>query len=463
MRKTKTATFNIFDDYYSNLTLKSLIAGYDDERSVEAQIASSEADRMSTLLPHQITFLEDKDTRHLGLVAGFGSGKSYALAAKMLQLATDNPGYTGIAMEPTFGLLSDVLIPQALELFEDWKVDFEYHKGASSFEIRNADGSLSTILLRSFENYNRIRGINAAWAIVDEVDTVKPQMATQAFRLLQGRIRTGPKPQIAIASTPEGFGFLHNFFIANPDNTKRLIKAKTTDNPYLPASYIQSLRDQYPPELIEAYLNGEFVNLAQSSVFSSFNRSLHATSISTAEPNDTVMIGLDFNIGQSHGCFGVIRNESGQNVLHVFGEYKLRDTFEVAKYLQQKFPAQISMRKVLAFPDAAGAATSTSSTTTDHQILRQAGLEVRTQSKNPAVSESIAHANSLFHRGLIKVNVQTCPELASSLERWSYDQGGRPEKGGQNDYSHSGDAFRYLVWGCMGGGNRIQRAGFRVY
>jgi hypothetical protein len=463
MRKPTPLKTSVLSDLYRGVTLQSLVRGYGDEAFVVARNQVRQARRLESLLPHQRAFLEDSATRHLGLVAGFGAGKSFALSAKMLQLAEDNPGYVGIAMEPTFGMLSDILVPQTIDLWDSWGVDYTYHKGASEFEVRNADGSTSRCLLRSFENVARIRGINASWALVDEIDTVKPQAAVNSFRLLQGRIRTGIKPQIAVACTPEGFGWMHGFFVESEDPSKRLIRAKTTDNPHLPETYVQSLREQYPPELIEAYLNGEFVNLAQSNIFSSYDRRIHTTTLTAAEHGEAVYVGLDFNIGNSHGCFGVFRQEGGRQVLHIFGEYKLKDTFEVARHLQQKFPAQTQRRVVTCYPDASGGAASTSSTKSDHQILREAGLTVHAERKNPPVAETISHVNSLFHRGLIRVNERACPNLAISLERWAYDQAGHPQKGGATDYSHAGDALRYLVWGSCNGNNRTHRSGYRVY
>ena len=216
---------------HKDLTLQLLSRGADDPDMELRLAAYRERQRLAGLLTHQRTFLESKEIRHVGLVAGFGAGKSYSLTVKILQLCYDNPGCTGIAMEPTYGLLNDILIPQMQEIWDEWGVDYTLYKAAAEVHVRCPDGQISKVLLRSFENYTKIRGVNAAWGCVDEIDTVKPSVAATAFRLLQGRIRTGPNPQIAVCSTPEGFGFLHDFFIENADDSKQLIRAKTTDNP----------------------------------------------------------------------------------------------------------------------------------------------------------------------------------------------------------------------------------------
>jgi hypothetical protein len=461
-KKLGTASI-LADQYFNDLTLASLVKGNVSEEDKQQKVEYQETKRLNSLLPHQRTFLDDKTTRHLGLVAGFGAGKSFSLSVKMLQLAYDNPGYTGIAMEPTFGLISDILIPQTCDLWDDWGVDYKLYRGAAEFEVRCPNGKVSRILLRSFENYQRIRGINAAWSVVDEIDTVKPSIATQAFRLLQGRIRTGLKPQIAVCSTPEGFGFLYDFFVTTDDDSKRLIRAKTTDNPYLPPEYIESLRAQYPPELIEAYLQGNFVNLASTNIFSSYNRTLCQSEVKGPEPNEVVHVGMDFNIGQCFSALAVIRQEGPRRVVHFFAEMSTRDTYETADQLRRKFPGWISARRLNAYPDHAGGSAHTSSTTTDHGILRSEGINVLTQNKNPDLFESFCHTNALFHAGEIKVNTATCPQLAAALERYAYNEDGKPIKGGTLDYSHATDALRYLIWAVKNGSGRRMGRGRRVY
>ena len=449
---------------YADLTLASLCKPIGDEQ-IKAKVEKQrETRRIDGLLPHQQAFLEDKTTRHLGLVAGFGSGKSYSMAAKILQLCYDNEGYTGIALEPTYGMLGDILLPLIQEIWDDWGIDYTLYRGAMEIHVRCPNGGTSKVLMRSFENIARLRGINAAWACVDEIDVVKQKLATMAFQLLQGRIRSGPMPQIAVCSTPEGHRWMWQFFVKDDDDSKSLIRARTVDNPYLPDSYIESLRQQYPPQLLEAYLQGNFVNLAQSTIFNEFDRATHYTDVMQPESSETVVVGFDFNIGQCHGCAGVLRTEKGMSTLHILEGFVCRDTYEIVRTLQSRFGNQLLAGKVVIYPDAAGQAQSTSSTKTDHQILREGGLRVMAQRSNPNVQESIAHCNALLHNQRIRVNIDRCPDLVESLEMWSWDEdGNKPVKGGEHDMSHAGDAFRYLCWGAMNGGNRQMARGLRQY
>src|SRR5699024_6865747 len=79
---------------------------------------------------------------------------------------------------------------------------------------------------------------------------------------------------IDVTTTPEGFKFTYEQFVKNINKTQKrsefygLIQASTFDNELnLPPDYIDSLLESYDPNLINAYLNGQFVNLASGAVY----------------------------------------------------------------------------------------------------------------------------------------------------------------------------------------------------
>jgi len=104
---------------------------------------------------------------------------------------------------------------------------------------------------------------------------------------------------------------------------------------------------------------------------------------------------------------------------------------------------------VICHPDASGSHGSTSSTESDHDILRGAGIKVICERRNPPISETLSHTNMHIHDGRILVNPGNCIDTLAALEQWGYDDNYKPAKGGRNDLSHAGDAFRYLAWHTM--------------
>jgi hypothetical protein len=61
-------------------------------------------------------------------------------------------------------------------------------------------GGDTKILCRSFENWSRIIGLNLAWVLADEIDTVTPAIANKAFPKILGRLRAGNVRQFGAAS-----------------------------------------------------------------------------------------------------------------------------------------------------------------------------------------------------------------------------------------------------------------------
>jgi len=408
-----------------------------------------EAKIVADLLPHQYQFVTDFEHRMVALCGGFGSGKSFAAVSKSILLCFRSQGFTHLFLEPTIPLLRDVAIPAWQNVLDRYGIPYEFRTSPLPvFTLKLPKGD-TQILLRSFENYNRLIGVNAASMIVDEIDTVSTQTAEAAIVKLQGRVRVGKCPQLCFASTPEGHKALYNMFVREASDIKALYKARTADNPYLDPGFIENLRATYPANLIEAYLNGEFVNLAQATVFYEFDLQKHSTGVFHPEDGELIMFGADFNIGNSQSCYAVVRPSPAGQTVHIFAEHTCRTTFDLVEHVKRKYPVQLAKGAITCYPDASGSHASTSATESDHDILRNAGIKVVAERRNPPVSETIAHANLHIHAGRVLVNPTTCIETVQSLENWGYDESYRPLKGGRNDLSHAGDAVRYLLWQTM--------------
>jgi hypothetical protein len=394
-------------------------------------------------LPHQKEFLDDVSHRILGLVAGFGAGKTRCLVGKAVLLAIANPGCLGLVLEPNNTMIRTLIVPEMTNRFQDWGVAYELKLSPLPEVKLYFDGFTSTLYLRSFENWNRIRGDNAAFALVDEIDTADKGSADKAWNLIQGRIRTGKVRQIGVVSTPEGFGLLYNIFVTNEAEDRRLIRAKTTDNYFLPPDYVESLRANYPSELIEAYINGEFVNLNTSAVYPDFSRTLnHSDRVALAD--DQLYLGMDFNIGKMSS---VVFIKSGMWPVAVDEFTKLRDTAAMIAAIKQRYPEHFRQGKIWVYPDASGSASHTNASKSDIELLREARLKVNAPKSNPPIRDRILTVNTLILNAAgerrFMVNTTKCPQLLKTLEQQAYDDKEMPDK--SNGLDHLGDAMGYFL------------------
>ena len=415
----------------------------------------------SDLHPSQSDFVKDSSTEIIGLSAGYGAGKTRALCAKTVELAYLNQGYTGCVMEPTGPLIRDIWQTDFESFLEDYEIPYTFRASPLPEYVLHL-GVDTKILCRSFENWSRIIGLNLAFVLADEIDTVSPSIAARAFPKILGRLRSGNVRQFGAASTPEGFRWMWETFgseDAQQRADRRLIKMKTSDNPHLPADFIERLEANYDPSLLQAYLNGEFTNLTTGQVYDRFNREKHLCSDIPDITDEIIRIGVDFNVGNMSAAIGVIQ----KGELFIFDEISgAHDTDALGREIRDKFPHH----RIYGYPDASGGARSTNAAKTDIQILEQYKITNQSGASNPSVRDRVSAVQALLEngKGAIRLHISPkCKKVIESLELQAYTEKGEPDKEGGHD--HMNDALGYLIWRefnplHMGAG---RRTGIRLY
>ena len=412
------------------------------------------------LLTHQAEFIKDTTTRNLALVGGYGAGKTQALATKLIILSLLNPGHEGIALSPTYGMSQKVLIPMIESILRDNGIPHSYSK--SNFHFVIGSGLQATKLhIMAAETYERAAGINAAFFGVDECDLINEDVALAAWRLLSSRLRKGKVYQGCAVSTPEGFKFLYKFFEEEPLTdpslaaSRRIIRASTYDNPFLPKEYIQELETQYPPHLIKAYLHGQFVNLSGKTVYYAYSKENNHSNLSldNIDPYEQLHLGIDFNYAGMSVTTAIIRyDEHNQPEIHLVDEIiGSKNTHECIKAIQYRY----KNRNIIAYPDPAGNQRKSSAQDTDIAQLRQAGIPMQLMNIHPLIKDRVASVNALFDNGQnqhrLKINPRTCPYLTKAIASQTYDIAGNPKKNvllGINETYIDGplDALGYFVY-----------------
>ena len=401
------------------------------------------AEIIAGLLPAQLDFVQDDTTLILGLCAGFGAGKTRALCAKACIAALDNPGTVMAVFEPTHILLRDVWCRSFDDFLEEFDIEHDFRVSPQpEYRIHTSNGS-TTLLCRATETWNRIRGQNLSAIFVDEIDTSPLDVSQKAVEMFLARLRGGDNPQLAMASTPEGYRIMHKTFIEDGDNPdRRLIKAKTTDNPFLPAGFVESLYQNYDANLVASYVNGEFTLLTSVRVYHPFDRDLHWTD-DQIKDDERIFVGLDLNVG---ACFLHVIVRRGDE-FHVVHEAYPKDTPAVVKYLQDTFPKQWKDSNIVLLPDASSRQRSTTNASeSDLSLLKKGGFEVKAKSSNPQIEDRINCINVLLLANRLKVH-SCCKYLTKSLEIQSFTKTGKPEKGigGKEDVSGPVDALGYAI------------------
>lgn len=382
-------------------------------------------------------------------VAGFGSGKTWVGCAGMAQHMWEHPKVNAGYFAPTFPHIRDIFYPTIEEVAFEWGLNTKVKLGDKEVSFYSGKQYRGTAICRSMDDPSTIVGFKIGKALIDEFDLLPTPKAMLAWRKIIARMRykmDGLKNGVDIATTPEGYKATYEMFVKALRDKQELaanyglIHASTYDNEAnLPEDYIDSLRETYPSQLIEAYLNGKFVNLTSGAVYPEFDRKLNHTN-ETIKHGEPLHIGMDFNVGRMAAIISVIRDGLPYTVAEIT---KQRDTPSMIKVLQDRYSAH----SITVYPDASGQARKTvNSSESDHKLLREAGFTLLVNYANPAIRDRVMACNGMIMNAegvrRWKINTDTCPVLTDLMERQAYDNNGDPTKDGTEDPI---DAVGYFI------------------
>lgn len=406
----------------------------------------------------QHTFLT-MPQKYRAFVAGFGSGKTWVgctgICAHFYEHPKINQGY----FAPQYSLIRDVFYPTMAEVAETMELRVKIKKGDHEVDVYSGSRYRGTVLCRSMDDPANIVGFKIGHALADELDLLADKKAEQAWRKIMARMRYkvhGVKNGIDVTTTPEGFKFVYRKFVKDlRDKAARrgqygIIQASTFDNEAnLPDDYIDSLLDAYTPELIRAYLNGEFVNLLMGTVYHQYDRKLnHCDDV--VERGEPLFIGMDFNVGKMASVVHVKRDKMPRAVDEIMKGYDTPDMIRQIKerYWDYKDGDYLKTCEIRIYPDASGdSRKSVRASETDIQLLKAAGFSVSAPKANPPIKDRVNAMNAMFcnARGDRRylVNEDKCPTYADCLEQQPWAENGEPDKSG--DLDHPNDAAGYFI------------------
>jgi len=213
------------------------------------------------------------DKRYLGFISGVGAGKTYAgIIRTFLNMEKWNPGEMGAIVAPTRQMIVNVIIPEMrdLGLLERWDYNSSYSDEPG---IHAPNGSRA--LLLSADNkktIERLRGLNLAWAWIDERTAVDDR----AKEILMQRLRTGSYRNLYETTTPKGRDGTYGFYVGDVDvqaeefgratryqtgDRLAIVGVPTDANPNLPDDYKAAMEADIPEEIRQQEVEGLFVEV----------------------------------------------------------------------------------------------------------------------------------------------------------------------------------------------------------
>jgi hypothetical protein len=374
------------------------------------------------LSPPQKEFLLSP-AKYTFMSGGFGSGKSHALAEKIIYRCVQNPGLRGQIIASDYSRLSRDVLPKLYELLDGHEIDHKWVPsavpGTPSRELLIGEGFIdSRLLIGSCDQPDGLKGPSLAFIACEEASLLPryvPGKAESVWAILVSRLRVpGGTLTIDLSGTPEGTAnWTTDLWERAPDDASlvpgwrrdyRLIRASSWSNPCNPPGYVQSMIDAMDPTQRIEKIEGRPAAGIGGQCYYGFDVSRNVARLGYDPLRGPIVVAQDFNVDPA--CSLLCQFWNG--TLLVFAEIVLQDsnTPEMARTLVSKVkghgrqPGDCDV-----YPDAAGRSRQTSGTT-DHAIMRAHGF---TRLKfnhegNPPVTDRINDVNGALYHGRVKID-----------------------------------------------------------
>lgn len=414
-------------------------------------------------LPSQSRFSE-LAKRLKGFSGPVGSGKSAALGFEAIRQAFLNRGRQGLLAAPTLAMLRDATVAGVLQMLDRFDADFEAKKADGEIVLRRMR---STILLRSLDEPERLRGTNLAWFGIDELSYAREE----SWLRLEARLRDPKAKRLCgfAAWTPQGHDWIYKRFVQNPVSGYGCIQAQPFENRYLleqTPDYYERLESSYDPKFYRQEALGEYLNSRGDRVYHCFNPAVHLEE-HKYDPAKPLFWALDFNVAP---MVSVVAQRHGDQICVIDEIVLERATTEEAC---QEFVNRYGLHSagVEVFGDASGRNMHTTGMS-DYTMLRDTlyrsgirKLQIKVPPANPPVLNRVRKVNGMLTNALGEVRLQVhpkCKELIKDFEEVLFQpDSGIVDKMRNLQRTHASDALGYMIWELFGNkppiGERTQR------
>jgi hypothetical protein len=360
-----------------------------------------------------------------------------------------NPNCMGLIGAPTYPMLKDATLPALLKALEEAKVKFEYNRSENHLYIEEVEAK---ILLRSLDDYERLRGTNLAWFGIDEMTYCEEE----AWLRLEGRLRDPLAKRLRGFGvwTPNGYDWVYRRFIRDPVEGYEVFIAEPYENQFLLKKipdFYERLRKSYDDEFYAQEVLGQYRNRTDGVVYRAFDRNKNVVE-QELNPHLPLCWALDFNVNPMSSVVAQV----SEGTIRVLDEIVLKraSTLDACLEFSRRFP--LAWAGLHIYADASASRMQTAGAS-DEDVLRDYfarntayAVEFRLLRSNPSVKSRIEVMNGLLksRAGERRLLVSPkCTELIKDFEEVVYvGETNEIDKKKDPKRTHLSDALGYLAW-----------------
>ena len=354
---------------------------------------------------------------------------------------------------PTLAMLRDATLTTMYRAMDEMEIDFEIRKADGELTIMATD---STILLRSLDEPERLRGTNLAWFGVDELSYTKEE----GWLRLEARLRDPKASKLCGFGvwTPQGHDWIYKRFIHDAVAGYECVRAQPFENRFLldrTPDYYERLESSYDPKFYQQEALGEYLNSRADRVYYCFDRKVHVAK-QTYDRTKPLLWALDFNVAPMSSV--ILQWREGR--LAVIDEIVLEraTTEEACQEFENRYRGHEGPLEI--YGDASGRNMHTTGVNdygTVQNALTRAGfrnVRLRVPPSNPPVLSRVRKVNALLTNANGEVRLEAdarCIELIKDLEEVLFKpDSGVVDKLRDAKRTHASDALGYAIWQLFG-------------
>jgi hypothetical protein len=263
-------------------------------------------------------------TQEILLSGNVGSAKSTCMAHIIVSHCLRYPNAQfGIGRRALPRLKETLALKIREHISEDLGVGMlaKYSETRGSFSFSN--GSRIVPFTWSDKNFKKFRSYELSGMAIEELTENPDQDKDCYFESIQrvGRRNNIPERVMISACNPGAPSSVwYKHFYSKQAKSKKVYEFRADDNPYLPAGYIESLREILDPKEAQRMLDGKWIEIGSEVIYYAYDRTYNYRDESyKIDGRHPIYITFDFNIGTGKPLSLAMLQHIGDET-HVFNE-----------------------------------------------------------------------------------------------------------------------------------------------
>lgn len=249
----------------------------------------------------------------------------------------------------------------------------DYKCNDSTGYIKFSNGSEIVSKSWADTNFQKVRSLElSGFAIEELTEHEDNELAYKELLMRVNRLPHVPEQLMISATNPDGPAhWAYKHFILKPSSTRHTYYSITSDNKFLPPSYIAKLKEDLDPKMVQRMIFGRWIDIAGETVYYQYDRTIHWRDedyrIDASYP---IYFSFDFNVGEGKPMSAVFFQYI-QDTFHVYDEVILEGA-RTESTMQEAYERGLFIQpctEYRACGDASGKANSANSNMSNYEII----------------------------------------------------------------------------------------------